>query len=166
MSSASSFRKAATLNAASGRIQGQVRYDTTNKRGVLATDANQVGIHEFDVAVSLPLNGDNVDQVIYIANAPVKVVAIREAHGVAGNDAGAVTLDVKKCTGTQAPSAGTTVLTSTVNLKGTANTVVAPALTATTANLALAAGDRLALDYTGVITSLAGVNVTLTLRYV
>jgi hypothetical protein len=63
--------------------------------------------------------------------------------------------------GTEAPASGTTVLSSTFDLKSTANTPVrktaASGLTATLANRKLDTGDRLSLNYTGTLTALVGV---------
>ena len=99
--------------------------------------------------------------------APVKctVVGIREVHAVAGDDAGAVTATIRRCQGTEAATAGDDLLGSTkINLKGTALTEQEPALTDTTANLTLEAGNRLSLDVTGTTTTLAGVIVTVLLK--
>jgi len=99
--------------------------------------------------------------------APVKctVVGIREVHAVAGDDGGAVTATIRRCQGTEAATAGDDLLGSTkINLKGTALTEQAPALTDTTANLTLEAGNRLSLDVTGTTTTLAGVIVTVLLK--
>jgi hypothetical protein len=101
--------------------------------------------------------------------APVKcqVVAVREVHAVAGNDAGDVTGTVRRCQGTEAATAGDDLLgTTKINLKGTALTEQTPALTSTTANLTLDAGDRLSLDVTGTTTTLAGVILTVLLKRV
>jgi hypothetical protein len=101
--------------------------------------------------------------------APVKceVVGIREIHAVAGNDAGEVTGTIRRCQGTEAATAGDDLLGSTkIDLKGTALTEQAPALTSTTANLTLEAGDRLSLDVTGTTTTLAGVILSVLLKRV
>ena len=100
--------------------------------------------------------------------APVKceVVSIREIHAVAGNDASDVTGTIRRCQGTEAATAGDDLLSAAINLKGTALTQQTPALTATTANLILEAGDRLSLDVTGTTTTLAGVIVTVLLKRV
>ena len=82
-------------------------------------------------------------------------MAISEVHSTAGTDGGTVTLAVTKDTGTDAPGAGTTVMTGTINLKGTANTVQ-NATVVTTAVATLAAGNRLATKVTGTATALAG----------
>ncbi len=112
---------------------------------------------------TLPATAANYG-VFFIAPFACEVVSVREAHTTAGTDAGAVTLDIEKLTGTQAPDAGVSVLSATIDLKGAANTVQAPALTATTANKRLAAGDRLCLKDAGTLTAVAGVAVTVELK--
>ena len=98
--------------------------------------------------------------------APVKceVVAVREVHATAGTDGSAVTGTIRRCQGTEGAAAGDDLLSETINLKGTGFTEQTPALTATTANLTLEAGDRLALDVTGTTTSLTGVILTVLLK--
>jgi len=100
--------------------------------------------------------------------APVKceVVAVREVHTTAGTDGSAVTGTIRRCQGTEAAIAGDDLLSATIDLKGTALTEQTPALTATTANLTLEAGDRLSLDVTGATTALAGVILTVLLKRV
>jgi len=98
--------------------------------------------------------------------APVKcqVVAVREVHATAGNDAGTVTGTIRRCQGTEAATAGDDLLSATINFKGTALTEQTPALTTTTGDLILEAGNRLALDVTGTTTTLAGVIITVLLK--
>lgn len=88
-----------------------------------------------------------------------QVTGVNVTFGVAGGAAAAV--DVRKCTGTQAATAGTTILTGTIALTGAANTVQAGTLVSTTATLQLAGGpvsaptfDRLALVLSGTLTGL------------
>ncbi len=119
---------------------------------------------EREFSLTVPLAAATVDGNVFVATRRCKVVAIAEAHAAAGTDAGAVTLAVKKCTGTQAPSAGTAVHTGSANLKGTADTV--QNLGITDAAATLAPGNRLAIDATGVLTALAGGILTIRLRYV
>ena len=112
------------------------------------------------------IDGVAVDTFIYIGNEPMHVVDIKAIPIVAGSDGGAVSATVKRCQGTEAPSAGDDLLATTkIDLKGTANTVQDPALTDTTANLVLAAGDRLAVDVTGTLTAVVCL-VTVTLKKV
>jgi hypothetical protein len=107
------------------------------------------------------------DVQFYTAPVKCEVVAIREVHATAGNDGSDVTATIRRCQGTEAATAGDDLLgTTKINLKGTALTEQAPALTSTTANLTLDAGDRLSLDVTGTTTTLAGEIVTVLLKRV
>lgn len=127
------------------------------------SDATVGSIPE-DIIVTVPVNANTVDANVFIATGPCEVVAVSEAHTVAGSDVGAVTLDVTKCDGTEAPSAGVTVLASTFDLKGAADTVVDKALTATKANRKLVDGERLGVNVTGTLTALAGGVVTIRIK--
>lgn len=106
------------------------------------------------------------DRVIFVAPVACQVVAASEVHGVAAG--GASKLQLTKDTSTDAPGGGTDLLTNNTNtgfdLNATANTVQAGTLTATTASLQLAAGDRLALDFANSIQSTAGLAVTVWLK--
>jgi hypothetical protein len=77
-------------------------------------------------------------------------------------------MQVTKDDSTDAPGAGNNLLTNNTNagfdMKGTANTMQTGTLTATSADLRLAAGDRLSVDFAGTVTTLAGVVVTVVLR--
>ena len=156
-----SFRDTFLTNsiAASACRFGEWIWDGTNFYGSHNQTARHIQIAHADEA-----NGDLATQSIFVANRPYKVVAIRQVHSTAGSDGGAVTLSVSKDTGTAAPGAGTGILTATFNLKGTANTVQTGALSATEADLILAAGDRLSLVYGGTLTAVAGVVVTFELE--
>lgn len=101
----------------------------------------------------------SVDQDIFVAPFACKLVRAQEAHSVVGGASAAV--DIKKCTGTTVPGSGTTMLASTFDLTATINTVVDKSLSATAADLTLAAGDRVAMDFSGTLTGLVG-SVTLT----
>jgi hypothetical protein len=98
--------------------------------------------------------------IFYTARFPCEVIWLSEVHSTAGSDAGAVTLQIELLTGTQAPGAGSTLLDTAFNLKGTANTVVKKAGTDLTSTVTLDEGDRLALLYSGTLTAVAGVQVT------
>lgn len=101
------------------------------------------------------------DQAFFVAPYPCRVVAITEVHSVAAG--GTSTLQVTKDTSTNAPGAGTDLLSAAFDLNGTANTVQNGALSATAADLVLAAGDRLSVDFANAIQSSAGVLVTVAL---
>lgn len=109
-----------------------------------------------------------VDQSFFVANAAYQVTAIRQVHAVAESTAATLNIQVTKDTGTNAPGAGTDLLTNNTNAgfdgKATANTVQTGTLTATTASLQLAAGDRLSVDFSASATELVGVTITVTLK--
>lgn len=123
---------------------------------VLSTKSTRkpwIETHSFDVLAA------SVDNTVYIARRNCKVTSVKFVLTVAGGASAAALL--KKCTGTQAPSAGT-AFTSSMDLNGTtANTVTTPTLTESATYLA--AGDRIGLDLSGTLTSLVG-NITITLE--
>lgn len=116
------------------------------------------------------------DVSIFIADTDYELLAVSEIHEVLGTDGSAVAMDVKKVTGTDVAASGTTMLASTFNLKATVATVVTKSLsnagltggaTPTAAQKAarrIAAGNRIALDFSGTMTAVAGVCVTLWLK--
>jgi hypothetical protein len=116
------------------------------------------------LVASFYIAGTVADVQFWTAPTKCEVVAVREVHAVAGDDAGTVTGTIRRCQGTEAATAGDNLLSATINLKGTALTEQTPALTATTADLVLEAGNRLSLDVTGTTTTLAGVILTVLLK--
>lgn len=107
--------------------------------------------------------------VFFTAYTACLVIGATEVHQTAGTDGSAVTLQIEKLTGTQAPDAGTVLLTSAFNLKGTANTVqTGTTVTSSDASLRnlttfLAVGDRLCLKDVGTLTAVANVTVVIKL---
>lgn len=106
---------------------------------------------------------------LFIADTDYSLEEVQEVHETLGTDGSAVTLDVVKCTTTQAAASGTTMLASTFNLKATINTVVTKSrsnggITTTAANRRLLVGNRIALKFGGTTTSLTGVCVQLWLK--
>lgn len=106
------------------------------------------------------------DRVFFVAPVACTVVAVKQVHSVAAG--GASKLQVTKDTSTDAPGAGTDLLTNNTNagfdLNATANTVQSGTLTATAGALDLAAGDRLSIDFAQTIQSTAGLAVTVLLK--
>ena len=158
----------ANLPLATGVRRGAVRFDTTNNRFVVSNGTSWVPQNIENKTVNLLLNASCVHQCFFTATRACKVIAVSEVHATAGTDGSAVSLQVTKDTGTDAPGAGTDLLTNNTNagfnMKGTANTVQNGTLVATAATVTLAAGNRLSLDFAGTITTLAGVQVTVTLE--
>ena len=119
---------------------------TAASSGITCATYYQVGTQAF------------VDATFFVATRAFRVVAISQVHSVANG--GALTIQVTKDTGTAAPGAGTDLLTAAFDLNATANTVQVGALVATAGVTTLAAGNRLAVDYSTTTTSLQGNSIT------
>lgn len=115
------------------------------------------------IDVTIPIAAASVSDSVWIAPFACELVSVREVHRVASTSG---TLQVQKLTGTTAPGSGTSLLTGTVSLAGTANTVLSGTLISTTASKRFAAGDRLGTLIAGTMTSLAGGVVVCTFKQV
>lgn len=126
-------------------INSMIEYPiTVNLQGTSAATATNYGI-------------------FFIAESPMRLASVSEVHTTLGTDAGAVTLQIEKLTGTTAPDSGTALLSTAFNLKGTINTVQYGVLVSSIATI-LQRGDRLCLKDAGTLTAVAGVNVTVWLK--
>jgi dTDP-4-amino-4,6-dideoxygalactose transaminase len=96
----------------------------------------------------------------FIASRPYEVMEIRAVWSTASTSG---TLQLERLTGTTAEGSGDSVLTSTIDLAGTANTVVKRETTGLQ-NRKLAPGDRLALVDGGTLTNLVNLVVTVLLK--
>lgn len=103
--------------------------------------------------------------VFFIAIRKCVVKQVYEFHTTKGTDASAVTLNIEKLTGTQAPDAGVTLLSTAFDLKGNINARQVGALVALRSSLTLKPGDRLCLKDAGTLTAVAGVIVGLEIEY-
>lgn len=101
-------------------------------------------------------NASSVDMVFFVATRSVRVEAITGRVTVAGTDGSAVTAVVRKVPSGTAITSGTALHSGSFDLKGTANTNQALTLSTTASDLILAAGDCLAVDFTGTLTSATG----------
>jgi hypothetical protein len=102
------------------------------------------------------------DRQFFVAPVACSIVAISEVHAVAAG--GASVVQVVKDTSTNAPGAGTDILTNNTNtgfdLNATAQTVQVGTFAATS----LAVGDRLSIDFANTIQSTAGLLITAILK--
>lgn len=105
------------------------------------------------------------DRVIFLADRPYDIRKITEVHGVAAG--GASVLQVTKDVTTDAPGAGTDLLSNNTNtgfdLNGTANTVQTGTLKTTAGLRKMNQGDRLSIDFANTIQSTAGLAVAVEL---
>lgn len=102
--------------------------------------------------VNVALTATDATRTVFVATYPCKVLAVKEVHSTASTSG---TLTLEKCTGTVAPGSGDVLLTATMSLAGTANTVVSGTVL-TNGIATLAAGDRLSIKIAGTMTNLAG----------
>lgn len=153
-------------------IQRDLRYkiessplDTNMQEGfLLRTIADSIS---FTVTVSLV---DTLPQTLanygsfFVAPYPCVLIKAYERHGTAGSDASAVTLDIEKLASGTAKGSGTSMVATTFDLKGTANTPQLILPSTTIANRRLDRGEAVALKPTGTLTALKDVVVTLTFK--
>lgn len=136
---------------------------TLNVQGTITAQAGVTG-QNFQVTFVGQTTEAATDRVFFVAPVACQVVAISQVHSVAAG--GTSTLQVTKDTSTDAPGAGADLLATPFNLNATANTVQSGSLTSTAADLVLAAGNRLAIDFANTIQSTAGLCVTVWLKTV
>lgn len=98
-----------------------------------------------------------LDAAFFIAHRAYRVHKISCRPLVVGSDGSAVTGEIRKAPSGTASASGTILHSGTIDFKGTINTNQALTLSATTADLSLAAGDSLCLDVTGTLTAARGV---------
>lgn len=117
----------------------------------------------------IPENAGAVDSAIFVADDFYEIVEARECHITAGTDGSAVTLDILKAASGTAFGSGTTMLSSTFNLKSTAATPVAKSdilggLTATRADRRVQRGDTIYVNFAGTLTAYVGGCLTVVLK--
>lgn len=95
---------------------------------------------------------------------PFEVLSVVEKHDVAGNDAGAVTLDVLKVPNGTTLASGVSILASKFNLKSTADTAVMKQGLALNTKRSFNPLDSIALVTSGTLTTLEGVQVTIYIK--
>lgn len=154
--------------AASGKITATVQ---GNPIGLTMEPASGNGsvieVYRFNRAAPVQFKSEliatSVDKVIGIASGPFVATSIKWIPAVAGTDGGAVSLDVRKIlaasTALPGDAAGVNVielLSAPIDLKSAAGTTVAGALSAVAGALTFATGDKVGINFTGVLTSLSG----------
>lgn len=100
------------------------------------------------------------DKVIGIVPVRSRLIAVKEVHGTAGNDAGTVTASIERLQGTETSGNGDQVVAASINLKGTANTVQSGTIVRTSNIDIFEAGNRVGFNLTGTSTSLANMIIT------
>jgi hypothetical protein len=106
------------------------------------------------------------DVTLWCADADCEIVWASEIHEVLGTDGSAVTADLVKVADGTIAASGTSLLASTFNLKATVCTQQKRTISAGTlaSDRIIYAGQRLAINFGGTMTAVAGVNITVVLR--
>lgn len=112
--------------------------------------------------ITIPMwDGPLTDRVLFLSNAHYELLDVWFTWSTASSSG---TATITRDTGTQAPAAGTALLTGTVSTAATANTPLEGTKIAVVPTLMLKPGDRVSIDHGGTTTSLAGTSVALLLR--
>lgn len=124
--------------------------------------------HTFSVTVRIPgtdaATAGNYFALFFIARRPYEIISCKERHEVAGSDGSPVTFQLNKVPNGTAPASGTSILTTGLSLKSTADTLQAGTITAVIANRRLVDGDGLCLETSGTLTAVAGVSIVVELK--
>jgi hypothetical protein len=124
----------------------------------LSQNGNKVA-DEF--AVVTDLMAASVDKWVFVADRAYQVIGFKEVHSVVGGSGAVVRPRKVTAAGTAAPgdAAGATVkelTTADIDLTATVNVVQTPTVSATAADMLLAAGDKIGLNLGGTLTGLVG----------
>ena len=129
------------------------------KGGIDQESGEILGYKILPVSVIVNIGDDTASEAnLFVAPYAVQVTNIYYTPNVVGSDGSAVTATLVKATAAVIPAKGTTPLhtASAINLKGTVHTVQTITLSTTTADLKLAAGERIGYDTTGTLTAAEG----------
>ena len=135
-------------------------FHTTDKIDFRDLSKRKLYIHHTIIGADAATAGNY--GVFWIAPFECTVTEVREVHQTASTSG---TLQIEKLTRTQALDAGVNVLSATISLSATADTVVTGTLTATEADRLLARGNRLAMKDAGTLTSGANVTVVIEITF-
>lgn len=131
------------------------------------SDSGILDISGQNVTITIPLITSMVDTNWWTADGDYKVVQVAEVHAVAQDTASPNTgrVVLKKCNSTYTAAQGEALHTA-LYLNSTINTVRRATLTSNSTIKNMEFGDRLALDFTGTMTTFAGGCMTVTLQKV
>lgn len=134
----------------------------------LTTAAEEAEAEAVTKTVTSELLAASVDKWVFVADRAYRVALVEEIHSVVGGGSAAVRPRKVTAAGTDAPgaAAGATVkelTTAGIDLTAAINVTQTPALSATAADLLLADGDKIGLDFSGTLTGLVG-SLTITLQ--
>lgn len=161
---------AVTIGPGAIAMSGSPTVATGKTLAVVDADKLTVGsvIVPQEMVINVPITTSEPDQTIFIADDAWQITKIEEVHATAQNTAfpntGSAT--IMKCTGTQAAASGSVMHNTSMYLNNTVETVQTPTLNAATGALALADGNRLALNINGTMTTFANGVITIHMKRV
>lgn len=126
---------------------------------------NMIGADVGTIQASFVQGGtaaDALDTIFFIADRDYVVTKVLAIWATA-ESTGSMDIMVEKLTGTTACASGTDLLSAAIAGTGTANTVNTGSLTATSANLLVASGNRLCVDLSATPNEVVNMVVTVTL---
>lgn len=126
-----------------------IKQNDDGSMGLQGVDLGEGGF----VPASAEWTASSADKVVFVADRAYTVKGILARVEVAGTDAAAVTAVVKKAASGTAITSGTALHTGSIDLKGTAATNQALTLGA---DLEIAEGDTIGVDFTGALTAAVG----------
>lgn len=156
---------AGTINIKAGRVVPVTGSPIgTGFDKVLAVDFTQAAQDAEDnvkyIAITSELLAASVDKWVFVADRAYKVMGVKEVHSVIGGSGAAVRPRKIASATTATPgasvAAGITEISASIGLETDINVVQTSTLVATAADLLLAAGDKIGLDFSGTLTGLVG----------
>lgn len=138
-----------------------IKQNTDGGLGIESPGGTTSGAGEF-ISINIPYTASSVDTVAFVASRAYRVASIIGRPQVIGSDGSAVTAAIKKAASGTAIASGTALHSGTFDLKGTAATNQTLTLSTTAADLVIASGDAIGVDFTGTLTAAVGV-ITVTL---
>lgn len=163
-----------TYNVVIGRIVPKTgtplgtAYDKILEVDIPANSATTTTAANATIAITTELLAASVDKWVFVADKAYQVMLVEEIHSVVGGGSAAVRPRKILAATTAAPGAAvaagiTEITAAAIDLTATVNVTQTPALTATAADLLLADGDKIGLDFSGTLTGLVGA-LTITLK--
>jgi hypothetical protein len=130
-----------------------IKQNADGSMGLQGSDRDDGGF----VSVNFHYDANSVDRAVFVAQRAYVVKGVVVRPTVAGTDAGAVTVAVKKAASGTSTSSGTAVHSGTANLKGTIHANQTLTLSSTASDLEIPSGTALGADFTGTMTAAVGV---------
>lgn len=151
------YNTTGNVNAHDGTFTGDMTVAGVGTKTLTVTDADKLTVGGVivpqEIAIPFTYTASSVDIGVFSAKGAWNITGVELVPRVAGNDASAVNVTVKVCDSGEAPSSGDAALSAVLDLKGTADTTQTGTLGA---NVAVAATQYIALDFTGTLTNAVG----------